>query len=72
MSWSTSAPQLRRAAALGQMDFWALRPWRSPDEEFLGVVDEALREWSRTNVPPLAAVRVVGEQWSARTDEIQD
>ena len=72
MSWSTSAAELRRAAARGQMDFWALRPWRSSDEEFLGVVGEALREWSRTNVPPLAAVRVVGERWSAGTHEIRD
>lgn len=34
-----------RAAALGQVEFWTLKPWRSPDEDFLSVIGEALRAW---------------------------
>lgn len=68
----SAAEAVRRGAALGQVDFWALMPWRSPDEDFLALVGEALREWSRATLPQLEIVRVVGEQWSARSHEVRD
>ena len=73
LPWATGTGEaIRRAAALGQFDFWALKPWRSPDEDFHALVGEALREWSRANLPPFEVVRVVGEQWSGRSHEIRD
>jgi thioredoxin reductase (NADPH) len=68
---------VRRAAVLGQFDFWTLKPWRSPDEEFHSVIGAALREWARSAQPRGAqprfeVVRVVGEQWAARSHEIRD
>jgi thioredoxin reductase (NADPH) len=67
-----AAEAVRRAAALGQIDFWTVRPWRSPDEDFHAVMSEALRAWSRSNLPPFEIVRVVGERWSARSHELRD
>ena len=68
----SAAEAVRRGAALGQLDFWALKPWRSRDEELLALVGEALREWSSGAVPGREIVRVVGEQWSARSHELRD
>src|SRR5215210_1641260 len=67
-----AADAVMRAAALGQVDFWTLGPWRVPDEEFHGQVGEALREWSRASLPPPEFVRLVGQQWSARSHELRD
>ena len=68
----SAAEAVRRGSALGQIDFWALKPWRSPDEEFLALVGESLREWSSAALPQLEIVRVVGQQWSARSHEVRD
>jgi len=67
-----AAEAVRRGTALGQLEFWALKPWRSPDEDFLSVIGEALRQWTRTNLPQFEVVRVVGERWAARSHEIRD
>ena len=66
------AEVVRRGAALGEIDFWTLKPWQSPDEQFHAMVGEALREWSSATVPQLEIVRVVGQQWSPRSHEIRD
>ena len=63
---------MRRAAALGQVEFWTLKPWRSPDEDFHSVISAVLREWARCTLPRFEIVRVVGEQWTARSHEIRD
>ena len=69
--WS-AAEAVRRAAALGQVEFWTLKPWRSPDEDFHSVIGEALRAWARSTLPRLELVRVVCERWAARSREIRD
>ena len=61
-----------QAIALGHIDAYAARPATVPDEEFHLAITELLKEWARSNLPRPEAMRVVGEEWSARSHEIRD
>ena len=61
---------LLRAIALGQADYYVLKPWRSPDEYFHRTIAEFVHEWSRLEPSAPKEVAVVGEQWSARSNEV--
>jgi thioredoxin reductase (NADPH) len=61
-----------QAIALGHIDGYAARPAAVPDEEFHLAVTELLQEWARSNLPRPEVMRVVGEEWSARSHEIRD
>jgi thioredoxin reductase (NADPH) len=63
---------LLRSTALGQVDYYVNKPWRSPDEAFHRVITEFLDEWTQVHRPGFVALRVVGERWSARAHEIRD
>ena len=61
-----------QAIALGHIDAYAARPATVPDEEFHLAVTGLLEEWARSNLPRPEVMRVVGEEWSARSHEIRD
>src|ERR671915_138758 len=58
--------RLVRAAVLGQVDDWGLKPWQPGDEGFHQLVIGLLHEWAQLHRPGFEAVQVVGERWSAR------
>jgi thioredoxin reductase (NADPH) len=64
--------RLVRAAVLGQVDDWGLKPWQPGDEGFHQLVVGLLYEWAQRYRPGFQAVQVVGEQWSARAHELRD
>jgi thioredoxin reductase (NADPH) len=64
--------RLVRAAVLGQVDDWGLKPWQSGDEGFHKLVVGLLHEWAQLHRPGFEAVQVVGERWSARAHELRD
>ena len=51
---------LHRALALGQVDRFVEKPWRSPEEWLYPQLSEALAHWWRANRPLFERVRVVG------------
>ena len=61
-----------QAIALGRIDAYAGLPATVPDEAFHLAVTELLEEWARSNLPRPEVMRVVGEEWSARSHEIRD
>jgi hypothetical protein len=69
---STTREPLLRSTALGEIDYYVVKPWRLPDEAFHRVVTEFLDEWTSAHRPRFVALRVVGERWSARSHEIRD
>jgi thioredoxin reductase (NADPH) len=69
---STIREPLLRSTALGEIDYYVVKPWRSPDEAFHRVITEFLDEWTGAHRPGFVALRVVGERWSARSHEIRD
>src|SRR5215831_1897680 len=61
-----------QAIALDHIDAYAARPATVPDEEFHLAITELLEKWARANLPRPEVIRVVGEEWSARSHEIRD
>ena len=60
------------AVTLGKIDHWVVRPVQAPAEEFHRSITEFLREWASQRSGGFEAVRVIGERWSARSQELRD
>src|SRR6185437_4851413 len=60
------------ALAAGKIDHWVTRPVQNPAEEFHRSMTEFLREWASGRDGGFEAVRVIGERWSARSQELRD
>ena len=67
-----TADAIRAAMALGRIDYYALKPWKSPDEYFHRTVSEFLHEWSRADASVPQEVNVVADPWSPRAHEIRN
>ena len=63
---------LLRAMALGHMDYYVLKPWRTADESFHHTIAELLYDWSRRHPSRLARMTLVGPARSARTAELRN
>jgi CheY-like chemotaxis protein len=70
-AWETARPVFD-AVTLGKIDHWVTCPETAPDEEFHRSITEFLSEWSNRRGGGFEAVRVIGEQWSARSQELRD
>jgi thioredoxin reductase (NADPH) len=74
ISWvdrSAPAPFLE-AVALGWLEFYLIKPSRSPDEKFHRVITESLEEWWRERGGRGELVTVIADDRSARGHEIRD
>ena len=60
------------AVTLGTVDHWVIRPVQAPAEEFHRSITEFLREWDSQRGGGFEAVQVIGERWSARSQELRD
>ena len=60
------------AVTAGTIDHWVIRPVQAPDEEFHRSVTEFLREWAGQRGGGFEAVQVIGQRWSARSQELRD
>jgi thioredoxin reductase (NADPH) len=60
---------IKEAMALGQIDYYLMKPWRSPDEFFHRTISEFIHEWSRAETSVQQEVEVVA-RWSPRTHEL--
>jgi len=66
-----TAQLILRLMALGRIDYYVLRPWRSPDEYFHRTITEFLLEWERATSLVERELTVVGEAWSQRSHELR-
>ena len=69
--WQTARP-IFDAITMGKADHWVTRPVQSPDEEFHRSITQFLSEWSHARGGGFEAVQVIGEYWSARSQELRD
>ena len=69
--WDTARPVFD-AVTMGKIDHWVTRPVQSPDEEFHESITRFLGEWSRQHGGSFEPVQVIGEHWSARSQELRD
>jgi thioredoxin reductase len=69
--WDTARPVFD-AVTIGKIDHWVMRPVQSPDEEFHESITRFLNEWSHRRRSAFEPVQVIGEHWSARSQELRD
>ena len=60
------------ALTVGTIDHWVYRPVQAPAEEFHRSITEFLREWNSQRGGGFEAVQVIGQRWSARSQELRD
>ena len=60
------------AVTVGKIDHWVVRPAQTPAEEFHRLVTEFLPEWATQRPGGFEAVQVIGQRWSARSQELRD
>jgi thioredoxin reductase (NADPH) len=60
------------AVTLGTVDHWVNRPVQAPAEEFHRSITEFLSEWSSQRGGGFEVVQIIGERWSARSQELRD
>jgi len=72
-SWAdrATADTVLELMATGQIDYYVLRPWHSPDEYFHRTVTEFLLEWERAIGERPREVTVIGDDAQARTHELR-
>jgi thioredoxin reductase len=69
--WDTARPVFD-AVTMGKIDHWVTRPVQSPDEEFHQSITQFLGEWSSRHGGDFEPVQIIGERWSARSQELRD
>ena len=62
---------IRRAMAARNIDFYVIRPSRSPDELFHQSVSTFLLEWAHARRVSPHTVHIIGESWSGRAYELR-
>ena len=67
-----SVRSIFNAVTVGTIDHWVNRPVQTPDEEFHRSITEFLREWSSGRGGGFEPAQVIGERWSARSQELRD
>ncbi|HLL65457.1 MAG TPA: FAD-dependent oxidoreductase [Micromonosporaceae bacterium] len=67
-----SAEPIFDALTMGKIDHWVMRPEGAPDEEFHRSITDFLSDWSNRQGGGFEAVRVIGPQWSQRSQELRD
>ncbi len=63
---------LLRSGTLGEIDDWVTKPWQAGDEHFHQAISSFLYDWAQVHQPGIEIVRVVGDQWSARSHTLRD
>jgi thioredoxin reductase (NADPH) len=67
-----TAQPLRRGIGLGQIDYYALKPWRPADELFHRSVTEFLHEWVGSDASLSRELTIVADGASPRASELRD
>lgn len=62
---------VRRAMALGDIDYYVIKPWKDSDQLFHRTVAEFVHEWSRTQGGGPPEIAIIADRWSARAHEIE-
>jgi thioredoxin reductase (NADPH) len=69
---AATADAIRDAMAVGAVDSYAPKPWKSPDESFHLSVSELLNEWMRADDSAPQELTVVGDRGTARVIELRN
>jgi thioredoxin reductase (NADPH) len=73
-NWGTrpTGQAIFAAMALRQIDYYVIRPLRTPDELFLQAISTFLLEWAHARRLSSHTVSIVAESWSGRSHELRE
>jgi thioredoxin reductase (NADPH) len=71
-SMDATAQPLRRGIGLGQIDYYAMKPWRAADEMFHRTVTEYLHEWVGSDASLSRELTVVAKAGDPRAAELRN
>jgi thioredoxin reductase (NADPH) len=73
-SWGegTTGEAIFSAMALRQIDYYAIRPVRPPDELFHQSISTFLLEWAHARRVSAHTVHIIGESWTGRAYELRE
>jgi thioredoxin reductase (NADPH) len=74
VSWGDheASPVILQACALGQLDNYLYKPWAPAEVHLYPYVSEFLAEWTRLHRPGMELIRIVGDEFSTRANEIRE
>jgi thioredoxin reductase (NADPH) len=67
-----ASPTILQACALGQLDNYLYKPWTPAEVHLYPLVSEFLAEWTRIHRPAMELIHIVGNEGSARSNEIRE
>jgi thioredoxin reductase (NADPH) len=67
-----ASPTILQACALGELDNYLYKPWAPAEIHLYPLVSEFLAEWTRIYRPGMELIRIVGDEQSARSNEIRE
>ncbi len=67
-----AAPTILQGCALGQLDNYLYKPWMPAEVHLYPLVSEFLAEWTRIHRPAMELIHIVGDERSARSNEIRE
>jgi thioredoxin reductase (NADPH) len=73
-SWGTgpTGREIFEAMAQRQIDYYVIRPTRSPDELFHQAISSFLLEWQHARRVSSHTAHIVGESWTGRAHELRE
>src|SRR5262249_41731141 len=54
-----------------RVDYYLMKPWDPPEENFYPVLNDLLDDWLASLRPPFEGIRVLGSRWSPQAIEIK-
>lgn len=54
-----------------RIDYYLMKPWDPPEENFYPVLNDLLDDWQASFHPPFEGIRVLGHRWSPQALEIK-
>ncbi len=61
-----------RAINTARLDYYLLKPWDPPEEQFYPVLRDLLEDWQASYHPPFQGLRLISHRWSAASHELRD
>ena len=55
-----------------RLDYYLLKPWNPPEEKLYPVMSDLLDDWLGNFIPDLAAIKIIGFQWSPLSHRLKD
>jgi thioredoxin reductase (NADPH) len=68
----SAAPTILAGCAMGQIENYVHKPWSPPEIHLYPLIGEYLAAWTRLHGPRMEVVRVIGDDPSPRSYEVQD